>query len=247
MRIEEVVARRSDLSTFLVHLCRNRDGGSARESLEAILREGCIRAMTPMGHAVRKLQVAKISTDSQKTVCFTETPLEHTSLLCEEIEDRDCDFQPYGIAITKKQARRSGGNPVWYLDITPGHEWLTEYVNQLVNTAIQAAQDDDAPVPFEKSAISRLTPFIEQMGSGESQSGGGYRKEFWWEREWRHVGDFCVYAPHFIVLSPEDEIRAIQNGLDKKFGTQTFIDPRWSLEQIIATMAGFLPTDIGPF
>ena len=32
---------------------------------------------------------------------------------------------PYGMAITKQTARTCGVNPVRYLDITPGRDWLT--------------------------------------------------------------------------------------------------------------------------
>jgi hypothetical protein len=32
---------------------------------------------------------------------------------------------------------------------------------------------------------------MEQMGTGtRAVDGRNYQKEFWWEREWRHVGDF---------------------------------------------------------
>lgn len=263
MKIEEVLARRSDLSTFLVHLCRNKDDVTAPKRLEAaperlraILREGCIRAMTPMGHAWRRLEDvedAGINYDSQKAVSFTETPLEHTSLLFEDIEGRDCQFECYGIAITKKQARKNGVNPVWYLDATPGHNWLTRPVAALVEAAIQDAQSAEAPKPFEESAICRLAPFMDHMGTWENS-----QKEFWWEREWRHASDFPLYPHHYIVLAPEDEFDELrgQVGANLDPGVRewlaerpdpAFVDPHWSLEQIIARLARFAPEDVGPF
>jgi hypothetical protein len=171
------------LSTFLVHLSRDSTGGaSARENLEAILRLRKLEARSPFGHAVSKLNSKGKSTDSQKCVCFTETPLEHVSLLG-EIEGRRYDFKPYGVAITKMQGRRNGVNPVWYLDMTSGsgigHEWRTKAVDELLEQALDSKQ------PFDQQPVEKLTPFIEQMGTGESSATRPrYQKEFWWEREW---------------------------------------------------------------
>lgn len=244
MKIEEVLARRSDLSTFLVHLCRTSEGMSARDRLVSILRDGCIKAVNPMGQAVSALTKAGLSTESQRTVCFSETPLEHTSLLCQPIEGRNCQFEPFGIAITKKQGRRKGANPVWYLDMTMGHDWLTKWGDALVEAAIAEVRKGEIPAFYVGySPAIRLAPFIEQMGTWE-----GSRKEFWWEREWRHVGDFELPHP-VIVLCPEEEIpeiRAINENENDGVPHAACIDPRWSLEQIIARTAGFSPDHVGP-
>lgn len=242
MRIEELLARRTDLSTFLVHLTRSFGGVSAKKRLKKILADDLIKATSPFGHAVSLLKSGDHDTDSQKCVCFTETPLEHVGSLLGDIEDRTCEFEPYGIAITKRQGRKRGVNPVWYIDITPGHDWLTNPLNELVQAAI-----DDDDTEFADSPIAKLTPFIEQMGRGAGAMGGGYRKEFWWEREWRHVGDFSLPG-RAIVLCPEDEreeFRAILNA-DECTLKAKLIDPRWGLEQIIARLAGFDDSDVGP-
>jgi hypothetical protein len=39
-RIDQILHRRTDLSTFLVHLTRSHNGMSAREQLEAIIEDG---------------------------------------------------------------------------------------------------------------------------------------------------------------------------------------------------------------
>src|SRR5947208_5018554 len=88
----------------------------------------------------------------QRVVCFTETPLEHTYLLTQEIEARQFKFEPYGIAIPKRLARRIGINPVWYLDITPGHDWLTGPVESLI-------EESRGAYGFSLSDIARITPF----------------------------------------------------------------------------------------
>lgn len=247
MEIDQLLARRSDLSTFLVHLTRSDGGQSASDRLKGILRDQKILARNAFGMAAAELQKRQLPDDHQKAVCFTETPLQNVNLLAEKIEGRDCQFEPYGIAIARRQARRSGANPVWYLDITPGHEWLTNPVNILIMEAIEKGD-------FSKQPIAKLTPYLEQMGSrpaGNDPWDRGYRKEFWWEREWRHVGDFSL-PPRYIVLCPSAdiaEIKAVIDGLlpidepDKV----SYIDPRWSLEMIIGRLAGLGFDDLGAF
>jgi len=128
--------------------------------------------------------------EDQECVCFTGTPLEHLHLLLQEITDlkRNCVFGAYGIAVTKRVARNTGINPVWYTDMSQGgHEWLIRPVNNLLEQALKDLEDrrdeGDQERVFGDYPIAALTPFIEQMGTGP-----GFRKEFWWEREWRHLG-----------------------------------------------------------
>lgn len=235
MKIEDVLARRSDLSTFLVHLTREKDGVPAKDRLKSIIRECMLKAETPMGHAVIPLQKGAVSTDCQRCVSFTETPLEHISLLIGQIEGRSFSFEPYGIAITKRQGRNDGVNPVWYVDITPNRHWLSNYINVLIEKAIQGANFDD-------TEIAKLAPFIEQMGSGN-----GFRKEFWWEREWRINGDLGL-PPRIIIICPEDEVEEIESVMGEREADfkYNFIDPSWSLEQIIGRLAGFKKDKLGP-
>src|ERR1700722_16553225 len=56
LRIQEVLARRSDLSTFLVHLSRTFGDLNARQRLESILLGGSIEASSPFGQAVTLLR-----------------------------------------------------------------------------------------------------------------------------------------------------------------------------------------------
>ena len=237
-KIEDILARRTDLSTFLVHLCRDGKKASAKQRLKSILKDEVIKAVTAFGPAAPSLKKEE-SIATQRCVCFTEAPLEQVALLLGDIDGRECSFAPYGVAITKKQGRKRGVNPVWYLDITPGHKWLTVPLNKLIAEAIKGGK-------FKDSHIARLAPFIEQMGTGNRVADGAeYRKEFWWEREWRHVGDFNLPA-HVIVLCPDDERAEIAKAVDKDSIDARFIDPRWNLEQIIARLAGFDAGDVGP-
>ncbi len=244
MKIEQLLARRTDLSTFLVHLTRAGEEESAKDRLISIVKAHTIEARSPYGPAVPRLDKAGQPTESQKCVCFTETPLEHVHILTSQIEDRSFHFEPYGIAISKKQGRKRGVNPVWYLDITPGHNWLTQPLEQMIDQAIADGNYADHP-------LARLTPFIEQMGSGAKEFGdGGYKKEFWWEREWRHQGDVTI-AGRPIILCPAKDIQDVRAAIEQDeqgwIDDPSFIDPNWSLEQIIGKLAGFTMDDLGAF
>lgn len=236
MNIQQLISRRSDLGTFLVHLTREGpDGVPAKDNLKSILDGRVIEARNPYGSAPSRLSALSAgipeNLDTQKVVCFTETPLEHVHLLTEEIEGRKFKFEPYGICITKRVARVWDVNPVWYLDITKGHTWLTKPLNNIIDREIRAKN-------FSESDIAKLTPFIEQMGTGPD-----YFKEYWWEREWRHVGSFCL-AMQFILICPEQDLKGVMADTYHKI---PFIDPSWSLEKIIGRLAGFKSEDIDPF
>jgi len=190
-----------------------------------------------MGHAVSCLKKAGHSTDSQKVVCFTETPLEYVYLMLEEIDGRDVKLKPYGVALTKRVARQRGINPIWYVDITPGHDWISKSINKIIDEAIETGR-------FGIKPIARIAPFIEQMGSKMNDLGGyEYRKEFWWEREWRYLGDFAL-PDRLIVLCPADEFSRMKSICCRSSLKASFSDPAWGLERIIASLAGFDLADI---
>ena len=128
--IKEIIARRTDLGTFIVHLTKDALGQNgvvtrtARDNLVSIIRGGVISACTPFGHGTNTHRNnPAFPKQKHLSVCFSETPLEYLYLLTEPIEGRRCCFEPYGIAVTKKIARKSGANPVLYADITCGHDW----------------------------------------------------------------------------------------------------------------------------
>lgn len=124
--IREVLNRRSDLTTFLVHLTREHTAGvSAAASLESIVRERKLRAASPLGWAKTEDETKDPRRQTQRVVCFRETPLEHTYSLFADIAGRDVHLQPYGLALTKILARIMGVHPVWYVDMTTrgGREW----------------------------------------------------------------------------------------------------------------------------
>lgn len=241
--IESLLHRRSDLSTFLVHLTRDSTSGtSARQSLMAILGAQKVRALSGFGPAASLVKGTRFE-DSQRVVCLTETPLEHTWMMCQPIAGRNVQLSSYGLAFTKDWGRRCGVNPIWYIDISPGHDWLTLPVQRLIEAAL-ATLDLPFTQPYGGLPdILRLTPFMEQMGSGvRSSDGASYRKDFSWEREWRHCGDLsfelndvtAIFAPESDHEQFAVDLRAIQHG-DQPI--PALLDPNWSLEKMIITLA----------
>ena len=175
-------------------------------------------------------------------------------MMCRPIEGRAVQLHGYGVAFTKSFARRTSVNPVWYLDIHPGQRgmWLTRPIHQLIAEAEKAAAAVTGSIDPDRLAaasILRLTPFLEQMGPTNN---GRSRKEFWWEREWRHVGDLDFMAQDIVVVfAPEMEHEAIRQCLEERESYRNMmpavVDAQWGQERMIAAMAAIPNEDLGPF
>jgi len=233
VEIGEVLNRRADLSTFLVHLTK---GDQPKDALLSILRDHRIRAQSPMGWA--KVEATSLGPDAeatQKVACFSETPLDQVYSLFADIARRQVKLKPYGLAFTKMVARGKGSNPVWYVDMTPGHSWtICAALNSLRSDA--CAADEAAFVAHPATAIF---PFCEPMGTWN----GRRQHEFWWEREWRHKGDFWFGDSEIaLVLAPEADHAEFEAEVPGKV-----IDPSWSLERMIAKLVGLSADQVTPF
>ena len=248
MRVTEIrtiLHRRTDLSTFVVHLTRRRDATySAQDALVDIALSGRLKAQTPLGWAKLQDDPGDATKQSQRVVCFSETPLEHINLMVGPIAGRTIVMEPYGVALPKLKARKLGINPIWYIDMTTGrgdsHEWdLARALDWMRDRLIESAAADNRN--FHDTTPAKLFPFIEQMGTWPTAA----PKEFWWEREWRHAGHLTLPATSVMWLCPEGEIDTIQQRVGPAL--TPWIDPRWGLEEIVAHLAGFPPRDISPF
>ena len=51
-----------------------------------------------------------------RSVCFTETPVDHVHLQCNPIIGRQCQFEPYGLAFFEEKVRAKNGSPVFYYE-----------------------------------------------------------------------------------------------------------------------------------
>jgi hypothetical protein len=243
--IRTILHRRTDLSTFVVHLTRRRDAGyGPQDALVDIARARRLEARTPLGWAKAQDDPSDPTKQSQRVVCFSETPLEHINLMVGPIEGRAIAMESYGLALPKLKARKLGINPVWYVDMTTGagdsHDWrLSRALDWLRDRMLEAAVEDDRN--FHETLPARLFPFIEQMGTWPNRG----PKEFWWEREWRHTGDLAIPGSSVMWLCPEGEIDQINERVGREL--TPWIDPRWGLEEIVAHLAGFPMRDVTPF
>lgn len=239
--ITTILHRRNDLSTFLVHLTRAGEAGSALENLTSICARRTLESRTPVGWARGQDNPDLRAHQTQRAVCFTETPLEHVHALAGTItlwgRERRFSLEPYGVAISKMAARRFGVNPVWYVDMTPGRDWtIYEALNRLYAEAIDSGA-------FHTHPAARIFPYVEKMGRWDIN---GRIREFSWEREWRHVGDFQLPQSGVVWLCPETDIAELRAQVGEQ-ASYPWVDPSWGLERIIAHLAGFQETDISPF
>ncbi len=248
MKIRTALSRRYDLSTFIVHLSRDYEGSPARNNLASIIRNGILEARSPMGIALQHVKGHMEAENSQKVVSFSEAPLDQLWLFVEDLEPpRQVHLSKYGLAFPRQRARRLGINPVWYIDKTPGREWLhgplgdAKPLNRLIESI--------PPAKFPESAISHITPFIEPMGTWATG-----QREFYWEREWRCRGAVRFYGDDIAFgLCPEDDIEPFEQWVAKLplYGIRNhplrFVDPAWGLEEILAVLSGLDWKDFSPF
>ena len=148
------------------------------------------------------------------------------------IATRTYRFKPYGVALTKMVARLVGINPVWYVDVTTGAPLR---IRTALNTLVTRACSDGF---FDE--VKDMFPAIEPMFTRTDSLGNvTSRNEWWWEREWRHVGDLDLASiwTKLLWLCPEaeiDDLEALVRAAGGDSGEPVYcIDPNWSLERII--------------
>lgn len=254
-KIEDLLQRRTDLSTFLVHLTRSDAQSAAFDNLKSIISSSTIKAVSPFGPAATYEAALAEAGSTQKAVCLTETPLEHVWMMLEEIDGRSVQFESFGLAITKTTGRKAGFNPVWYSDISRwGYDWPITSVNKMISDAVSRATDPEGHLNTDRlrsESVFKVTPFFEQMGPTTVA-----RKEFWWEREWRKIDYYHISFPNHVValLAPAElhvELERFLVELDEKQNTKwikrPILDPRWGLERMIACLAKTPDEHLGPF
>ena len=183
----------------------------------AILWGGVLKRGSPFG-AARK--VASV-TESQRVVCFSETPFGFLDRLVERRGTR------YGICFHKRFLQDQGAAPIWYIGFgTPQHRAL----RSMMEAAERRGAGPDDP-------IWQITPFIDITGDGASAP---YRYEFEWEREWRAARDIHFSEADVAALLIPEELHAaargfFQDAIDENTGPGylcPYLDPTWSLERV---------------
>lgn len=173
---------------------------------------GCtIEARSPFGVAIARLKRAGCDTESalasQSVCCFSETPLEDLGGLIDPGVWRQFGFQPYGVVSERDFMLVKGANPVWYLNSYSGpgihFDWLVNDMNRLIDAVLSSpsATADAKAAAFLESPTCRLAPMIEVMGRWGTKT-----KDFSFEREWRHAGDFH-FNPGDVtaILTPRED------------------------------------------
>ena len=157
--IRSILHRRTDLSTFIVHLTRRMPNYGPQDALVDIARSGRLEAGTALAWAKAQDDRNDRTKQSQRAVCFSETPLEHINLMIGDIQGRRVVMEPYGVALTKLKARKLGINPVWYVDCTGGadsHNWaLSRTLDYLRDQAVRNA--DEAHENFHGYTLAKLS------------------------------------------------------------------------------------------
>jgi hypothetical protein len=126
-------------------------------------------------------------------------------------------LEPYGLVFTKDFIARRGGNPTFYIN--------THHQSELRDAALDLfyeAQD----IGFEEHPATSLLPFFNIFG----KTTGGGRYDFYWEREWKVVGDVAFGYDDIVVgLCPQNRIPRFE----QNFPDVQFISPRWGLDDIV--------------
>ena len=232
MRIDEVIRYRSDLSSYIVHLTRKHKFApdvSAEGNLKAILRGRTIEAKAVHGHAPSTLRARGVL-----AVCMTETPLQYLPLLAQPIEHRSVQMTEWGVALTKYTARLKGANPILYSHAYPNAAGGAHQPSDALRT-LQNLLDRGTINEELASAAETLLAFSSKM-----QRDGGRPNEWWWEREWRKVGDLTfTYNELAFGTAPRDRVTEMEDWTESTLGTRIrFLSPSWTLEEMIGHLAG---------
>lgn len=194
-----------DMSEFAVHFTGAAGGLSASAVLRKIMNE---RELVPGPAAFGAAHKLCALGDSQRSVCFSEIPLD----MLDRLVDRR---SRYGLAFRKDFLGRAGGAPVWYLERgTPIAKIFFE-----MSTA-KTPIDPDAP-------IWKITPFVDYPGEYR-----GCTYQFEWEREWRVPGSVS-FAPGdniafmFVPEAEHAELREAFPTLDCPL-----VDPGWGEDRL---------------
>ena len=229
---QDIKELRGDLSPFLIHLTRNgnykcwadiygldrddRRALDAKSSLEMILQNKKIEARSPFGYFNYKVPWNNLNQDSKikrswlRSVCFTETPVDYVYVQCEEIESRQFNFAPYGLAFFENSVLREGGNPVIYFNSKDERIRKTW---------------DLIPILPNCKKFAPLMILCEGFGPPLFGNRRSSEVDFRWEREWRVWGHFNFDLKKDVAfgICPQNEIETFENLADKEI---IFVDPR---------------------
>jgi hypothetical protein len=207
----------TDMSDHVVHFTKPAPDQTAYGAMMSILFHRKLEARSAFGFVRDKAP----DPETQKTVCFSETPLH----LLGRVADHRSEF---GIVFRKDYVLQNGGNPILYA-------YKDQPVTQAIHHLVSAAAGNPA------NPIWKVTPFIDRPGAY-----GSATYFFEWEREWRIVGDlsFDTKDVAFLII-PEGSHEAARIFFEGARDDHTgpcydcpYIDGHWSLEKTTPVLQG---------
>jgi len=219
--IKEILQFRTDISPFLVHLTRTRNGADAKNILMKILEE---RKLKQSGD--EKISDARFGIDDRKidsnekkdlfsAICFSETPLNEIHSLL-DIKGRQVKLEPYGLVFLKDQLVKKNVSPVFYINNEPNDK--NKVLEALLSLRKYYSSEANCIIPL----IAVFGQKVTAPNANKNQNG---KINFSWEREWRypHInGDLDFNEKDvFIGLCPNDEI----SDFETRFSPIAFVDP----------------------
>ena len=223
--IEDVLHFREDISPFLIHFTRTREGRPAKENLTSIVKTRTLRQsehpISDARFAIRTFNIPDVQRPRfLSAICFTETPLGEAHCLF-EISNRNVNLDPYGLVFLKERLKVRGVGPVFYVNNYNGDKApLLREIGEMWQGSPEVAEK---LIPMLALCGNRITP----PGVALAQTGV---VDFLWEREWRfpHCYGNLTFEPDdvFCGLCPEeevDEFEALLPGVG-------FIDPRRNMK-----------------
>lgn len=217
--IKDVLHFRTDLSPFLVHLTRGRNGKSAKKVLMKIIEEKKLKCSgdnisdARFGMDDRQLEIEKRK-HLLSAICFTETPLNEIHCLLKI--KRTVDLKPYGLVFLKEQLIKKNVSPVFYISHTePGRSNVLKAL-----CSLKEKFPDEA-----KHILPLIAIFGKKVTSPNANSTQTDPIDFSWEREWRrpYVYNDLDFMNNdvFVGLCPDNEIVEFE----KIFEPVQFVDP----------------------
>lgn len=153
--------------------------------------------------------------------------MEHLPLMTDQIEGRHHEFAPWGLAFPKHAARRLGANPVIYFHRGANGNGLAQSLRRLFrNVALDGDHGD---------AIRHVLAMVSVMRHEDLPI-----TEWWWEREWRKVGDFGFAGADIAFgLCPRAHVQEMEAwAANQGIGPLRFLAPDWTMEEMITHLVG---------
>ena len=209
--VSNALADRGDLPIWITHLTRSSQSpklATALDNLKSIIKDRQIEARTVHG-AYTLAQQALVNQTPLKSVCFMEVPVKDLRFVVDL--KRGCNLERYGISIPRTKARETGVQPVWYIDQSYSRQWLTappQGNNPSSAGALWELIDEARTNTRLQPVINQLLPYFDINNPSTY--------EYWWAREWRHVGHYRldqIGSGQLVVWCPENEHEGLRRWL----------------------------------